>query len=392
MSNDTLARRDFLGMTAATLAGAQLAMGAKAETPAATNPAGSQPAFRYEDQQHTDLMFRTVPRRLSFQAKNAEELKQWQTALRARMMELLGLNNLAREVKFENRAERAESVRLDGYTREKWYLYTEPDVPLPIWVLIPDKPVAKPYPLVLTPHGHNPPEHYVGIAADAKAREEIQQKNRDIALQAVREGYLCIHPTARGFGETMRADDRKAKKVSSCRTGQMHAILFGRTMVGNRVWDIGRILDWALDRYEIDKRRICVTGNSGGGTTSLFTSACEERITVSVPSCYFCTFQASIGSIYHCECNYIPNLLREAEMYDVAGLIAPRPFRAIAGNQDAIFPIAAVRESYAKLREIYRVAGVEDRCELYEGDGPHRYYSNGAWPFIRQWFDRLANA
>jgi hypothetical protein len=78
-------------------------------------------------------------------------------------------------------------------------------------------------------------------------------------------------------------------------------------------------------------------------------------------------------------------------MYDVAGLIAPRPFRAIAGKADPIFPIAAVREAYDRLKAIYRVAGVEDRCELYVGEGPHRYYRAGSWPFIRKWFDRLAD-
>jgi hypothetical protein len=121
----------------------------------------------------------------------------------------------------------------------------------------------------------------------------------------------------------------------------------------------------------------------------VFAPACDERITVAVPSCYFCTFAASIGSIHHCECNYVPGLLREGEMYDVAGLVAPRPFRAIAGKGDPIFPIAAVRQAYERLRAIYGAAGAPDRCELYVGDGAHRYYKGGAWPFIRKWFDRL---
>ena len=392
MSQDTCSRRSFIGTTlaAGTMAylPAKLSQAAQAaETQPAVAPA-TGPA--YDPQQHTNDLFKNITRRHAFQARTMDELRQWQSSFRQRLRELLGIAVMEREVPFEYRAEQVESVAKDGYTQEKWYLWTEPGVPLPVWVLIPDKPAAGPQPLVLTPHGHNMPEIYLGVAASDADRKSIVEGQRDIAVQAVREGYLCILPTARGFGETMRPEDRKNRKVHSCRTGLMHAILFGRTMIGYRVWDISRIIDWATRRFEIDSRRIAITGNSGGGTTSLFAPACDERISVAVPCCYFCTFEASIGSIHHCECNYVPGLLREGEMYDVAGLIAPRWFRAIAGKDDAIFPIAAVREAFDRVRNIYRVAGAEDRCSLYVGDGPHRYYSDGAWPFIRNAFAQLS--
>ncbi|HPD30144.1 MAG TPA: alpha/beta hydrolase family protein [Phycisphaerae bacterium] len=392
MPQDTYSRRRFIETTLAASGFTQVAVrlsqaAQTAQTPPATGPAAGPV---YDDQQHTSDLFKNTPRRHAFRAHTLDEFRQWQSSFRQRLRELLGIAAMEREVPFEHRAEQVERVAKDGYTQEKWYLWTEPGVPLPIWVLIPEKPAAGPHPLVLTPHGHNVPEIYLGVADGDADRKSIAEGQRDIAVQAVREGYLCIHPTARGFGETMRPEDRKSRKVHSCRTGLMHAILFGRTMIGYRVWDISRIIDWATRRFEIDSRRIAITGNSGGGTTSLFAPACDQRISVAVPSCYFCTFEASIGSIHHCECNYVPGLLREGEMYDVAGLIAPRWFRAIAGKDDAIFPIAAVHEAFHRLRNIYRVAQAEDHCSLYVGDGPHRYYSDGAWPFIRNAFAQLS--
>ena len=372
---------------AAGIAVGRLAVGAlgAASQPAADAGAPSTgPAF--SEQAHTDGLFRTVRRRLAFQARTREELLAWQTALRGRLHELLGLTAMKTEVSFAGRAEKVESLALDGYTREKWYLWTERDVPLPIWVLVPDKPAATPCPLVITPHGHNQPEIYAGIANDDKQRASIADGQRDITVQAVRQGYLAVLPTARGFGETIRPEDRKAGKVSSCRTGLMHGMLFGRTMIGYRVWDISRILDWLGSVHPFDPRRVAITGNSGGGTTSVFAPACEERITVAEPSCYFCTQAASVGSINHCECNYVPGLLREAELADVAGLIAPHPFQAIAGRTDPIFPLVGVKQAYEALRAIYRVAGVEERCGLHIGEGAHRYYSDGAWPFIERAF------
>jgi fermentation-respiration switch protein FrsA (DUF1100 family) len=188
----------------------------------------------------------------------------------------------------------------------------------------------------------------------------------------------------RGFGETARRKDLDGGDYRSCRVLLLHGLLTGRTVIGQRVWDMQRILDWALARDDVDPARVGMVGVSGGGTVTLFTSAVDKRVGVCVPLCYFCTFVGCVGSMYHCDCNYVPGILRLGEMHDVAGLIAPRPFRAVAGDKDKIFPIGPVREAYEKLREIYRVFGAEDRCELHVASGGHRFYAEGAWPFLRR--------
>ena len=98
------------------------------------------------------------------------------------------------------------------------------------------------------------------------------------------------------------------------------------------------------------------------------------------------TFAGSIGSIIHCDCNYVPGMLRLGEMHDVAGLIAPRPFLAVAGRDDPIFPAAHTRAAFEQLADIYDAAGDRDRCELYIGSGGHRYYKERVWPFIAEAF------
>ena len=105
-----------------------------------------------------------------------------------------------------------------------------------------------------------------------------------------------------------------------------------------------------------------------------------------MPSCYFCTFRGSIGSIHHCDCNYVPGILRLGEMYDVAGLTAPRPYSVIAGKTDGIFPVEHVKYSFERLQKIYAAAGGPENCRLYVGEGGHRYYSDGCWDFVRKHF------
>jgi len=338
----------------------------------------------YDAVKHFQSLYAAAPRQFEFRATTAAEWSAWRDGFRARLMQALGLDNMAHDLAgYAPTAEMAQSDDMGDHVREVWRLWVEPTAPLPFYLLRP-KTEAGPRPLALTPHGHNHPHIYAGIALNDAERASIAEGDRDIACQAVREGYLVIAPTTRAFGETRTEEDKQKNNTHSCHIELMHGLLVGRTPIGERVWDISRLIDWALARPDVDGRRIVITGNSGGGTTSLFAAACDTRISVAVPSCYFCTFQGSIGSIHHCDCNYVPGILRLGEMYDVAGLIAPRSFLAIAGKDDTIFPIEHVRYAFARLQRIYAVAGAPDKCQLYVGDGGHRYYKAGAWPFIRR--------
>ncbi len=328
-------------------------------------------------------MYAAVAGEFAFHARTRAEFLAWQQRFRPRLRQAIGLEAMATDLAgHKPRATRRKVEDAGDHVRELWHLWVEPTVPLPFYLLRP-KGVTGPRPLVLTPHGHSPPHLYAGIARNAKEQSMICRGERDIAVQAVREGYLAMAPTTRGFGETRTNEDRRARRPNSCRVLELHGLLAGRTAIGERVWDVERLLDWALANLDVDARRVVITGNSTGGMISLFAAACDTRIAVAVPCCYFCTFRGSIGSIYHCDCNYIPGILRLGEMADVAGLIAPRPFCAIAGKTDKIFPIRHVRHAYRQLKRIYTVAGAPDRCRLFVGAGGHRYYRAGAWPFIR---------
>lgn len=341
----------------------------------------------YNAATHFQNLYNTVPRTFEFQATTPEELLAWQALFRPQLRDILGLDNMEADlVGYVPRAVQLEILDRGDHFRESWYLWVEPTVPLPFYLLRP-KTVQGTVPLILAPHGHNHPHIYAGIAHNEKEESEMMEGERDIARQAAaEEGYIAIAPTTRAFGETRTDADKRDNNTHSCRHQLVHSLLVGRTPIGERVWDMSRLIDWALANLPVDPERIAITGNSGGGTVSLFAAACETRIAVAVPSCYFCTFEGSIGSIRHCECNYVPGVMRLGEMYDVAGLIAPRPFCAIAGREDRIFPVDHVELAYQRLKAIYTVAGVPDRCELFIGEGGHRYYKAGAWPFVRRYF------
>jgi acetyl esterase/lipase len=155
-------------------------------------------------------------------------------------------------------------------------------------------------------------------------------------------------------------------------------------MIGWRVHDVMRTIDWIATRKELDAARVGCMGISGGGTCTLFSAALEPRIRAAMVSGYLNTFRDSVFSLSHCIDNYVPGILNWAEMYDVAGLIAPRPLFAESGERDDIFPIAASRASFARVKKVYEVFGAGDRTAQETFNDAHSFYGKQGLPFLKQ--------
>lgn len=340
----------------------------------------------YED--HSERMYVSAPKKYSLEALENQRLDEWQTHFRRDLREVLGLDVIESQLRdFQPEARMLRSEDAGEFVREWWQIRTEPEIVIP-FVLLRPKDLSGPVPLMITPHGHSPnSELSAGIYRNETDRFKGEEGERNIALQAVQHGFIAIAPTARGFGDTRSAIDKELGNTSSCRELMLRDALVGRTPVGDRVWDVMKIIDWALATQPVDKRNIIVSGNSGGGTVSLYAAAVDTRISMSLPGSAYCDFSISIGHRRHCECNYIPGIMKLGDMGEIAGLVAPRCFCAINGDEDPIFPISGAYKSFEQTRAIYEKAGAADKCSLYVGHGGHRYYKAGAWDFILSHLD-----
>jgi hypothetical protein len=153
-------------------------------------------------------------------------------------------------------------------------------------------------------------------------------------------------------------------------------------MIGWRVWDVMRTIDYIATRSELDANRVGCMGISGGGTVTVFAAALDLRIRAALVSGYLNTFRDSIGSLAHCSDNYVPGILNWAEMHDLAGLIAPRPMFVESGERDNIFPIRASIESFNAVREIYRIFNAADLVEQEVFPGEHSFWGRRGIPFL----------
>jgi dienelactone hydrolase len=344
---------------------------------------------QYNPDQYAMNLYHSAGKEFDFKGVNKSDFNKWHKALLPRLRQALGLDKIESQLpNYIPKTERKAIEQRENFTLERWIIWTEPGIPLPLVVLIPKNKTGK-LPLIIATHGHGKnADLYDGIYPKVVETETAEQTEISIAVQAVSQGYIAIAPTMRAFGSTRTEFDKNNNNSFSCHNQLMHDILVGRTPIGDRIWDMSKVLDWALQQFPVDVNKVAITGNSGGGTVSLFTAACDPRINVAAPSSYFCTFEGSIGSIPHCDCNYIPGILNLGEMSNIAGLIAPRPLCVINGKEDTIFPIEETRKAFTHLKTIYAAAGVPDDVTLYEGNEGHKYYKEGSWPFINKYFAR----
>jgi len=327
-------------------------------------------------QYHRHLM-ETTERELAWKG---QDFAPWQKALRERFIELLGGFP---EERVPLNVEELEWEETETYVRRKLVFTSEPYADVPAHLLTPRGAQGR-LPAMICLQGHSPGMHIsIGVARD-QHEKELVAGDRDIAIQAARNGFVALAIEQRCFGE--RGESlQKQRSDHPCQDATMHSLQLGRTLTGERVWDVMRALDLLETMPEVDMERVGCMGNSGGGTTTFHSACLDARIKVAVVSCYFCTFAHSLMRIYHCADNYIPGILKVAEMPELAGLIAPRKLLIVAGREDSIFPYEGVAQGAETARDIFRAAGCPDNVELVVGEQGHRFYAEQSWPIIRRW-------
>src|SRR5687768_10124484 len=335
---------------------------------------------RFDPVAYTRALYATAPRKLRFQGRTRDEAARWQKTLRSKLIELLGgfpaKRQPLRPITLETRA-------FPAYDREKIVFDSNPGVSVLGYLLLP-RGAKRPVPVMICIPGHGRGvDDIVGIDEQGGERTDKPGYQHDFAIQIAEAGMAALAIEPMGFGcrrDPINAGIGLSRKACDPVAGG--ALLVGKTMIGWRVWDIMRTLDYIATRSEVDQTRVGCMGISGGGTITVFSTALEPRIKVALVSGYLNTFRDSIGSLAHCTDNYVPGILNWAEMHDIAGLIAPRPLFVESGEKDSIFPIRASIASFNEVRNIYGVFGAANRVEQEVFPDEHLFWGRRGIPFL----------
>jgi len=311
--------------------------------------------------------------------KEETDWEAWREKAHEKLEELLGLPLADCDMDF----------RITGKEeREKYSVLTftfqsEPGNYVPCTLLVP-RGLEKPLPGVICLQGHSTGVHISLGQAIYEGDAKSIAGGRDFAVRAVTEGFCAIAMEQRYMGKLGgREDGKTACSKDRATTG---SFLLGRTPIGERVWDIHKLIDVIeahLTQY-VDAGHIICMGNSGGGTATFYASCYDERICLSMPSSAVCTYDDSIMAMSHCTCNCVPGIRKYFNMGDLGCLIAPRPAVIVCGVEDPIFPLIGVEKSYEVMRRAYKSIGKEELCCLVKGQGGHQFYPDDAWPVAKR--------
>lgn len=164
--------------------------------------------------------------------------------------------------------------------------------------------------------------------------------------------------------------------------------LCGSNVARQFVWDLMRGIDYLESRRDVDKTRIAITGNSGGGTQSSLMMVLEPRLAAAMP----CTFIATLdsfqktGQVQDPEQIFYRAMTEGPDHDDFLTAMAPKPVLVGAVTYD-FFPIEGTLEAFERAKRIYGLFGRPENLHLATDDSVHQYT-----PLLRRacvdWFCR----
>jgi len=237
-----------------------------------------------------------------------------------------------------------EPIERDGYSVEGVAFESAPGVLVTGNLYRPSpRRAGERRPAVLLAHGH---------ARDPVTGGRLSESKQKLGGMLARAGAVAFAFDMVGYGES---------------TG-VHKT---DTTLRVQLWNGIRAVDLLESLPEVDRSRIGMTGESGGGTQTFLLTAVDPRIAVSVP-----VVMVSAHFFGGCECESGMPVHRspahETNNAEIAALAAPRPLLVVSDGADWTKNVPEVEFPY--IRNVYRLYGAEGKAEnLHLGDEGHDY-------------------
>ena len=275
-----------------------------------------------------------------------------------------------------------ERKELEEYTREKVYLSFSEDIVIPLYILTP-KGNQIDAPAVLALHGHGyGNKGLVGLLPDGSEDLDAAHNKQHFALKLVKRGIKVFVPEVIGFGERMLAKDKEQGQENSCYALSTLLLMAGKSLAGLRVAEAIALLDYMENYHDVQGNKIGIMGFSGGALVAAYTAALVEKVNATVLSGFTNTFKGSILAMHHCIDNYVPGILKYAELPDLISLISPRPLFIESGLNDPIFPIETAKEALAEISRVYDKEGASESLSYDFFDGGHEVSGRKAYDWL----------
>ncbi len=239
--------------------------------------------------------------------------------------------------------------RGDGYRWETVMLESEPGITLAGLIAIPDGKGRWP----------------VVVWMDAAPLETAAE--RPALVRLARSGHIVLAFHPRGvLGEPPPHPEQLA--LGQYMPVLLRAIVVGKTIVGMRVDDTIRVVDWLTSRGDLDASSVTLHGTGAQGIVALHAAALDERITDVVVESTLVSYRMALDAELHKNLSEIlvPGVLRHYDLGDLLEAISPRPV-LLVDPVDAMgqaVPEHVVRSELAQVFTTDRGLGTPERVRF----------------------------
>lgn len=250
----------------------------------------------------------------------------------------------------------------EGYRIEKVQFLSEPGIYIPAWVYIPNGATGM-LPTILYVNDE-------GMEVDGMEDEgeEASGLTHGVLDTMARKGNLIVAVDVRGIGETQPIHPA----FTSCNQfGQLFdletamaymAWFMDQSLLGMRVQDVVRSVDYVTSRHDTDKENLHVIGKGMGGLWCLYAAALDPRIRSLICVQSLLSYQSltQVDRYRYGADIFVPDVLLHLDLPQVAAAVVGRPLTLIQPT-DAMkntVDANAAEETYSWTRATYESAGL----------------------------------
>jgi hypothetical protein len=144
-----------------------------------------------------------------------------------------------------------------------------------------------------------------------------------------------------------------------------------RLLMGERLWDLMRCVDYLETLTDVDKKRIGCAGLSLGGEMAMWLGAMDTRIKATVSSGFLTRMDQMEQN--HCMCWKFPGLRELVDYADIYSLISPRSLLCQNGLKEPAndFTVPLAREALKEIELIYKDYKRPEKVQLVAHQGAH---------------------
>jgi dienelactone hydrolase len=200
-----------------------------------------------------------------------------------------------------------------------------------------------------------------------RGRDGNKTAFQDHGLWFASNGYVCL------IVDTLQLGEIPGIHHGTYREGRWWWHDRGYTPAGVECWNGIRGIDYLCSRPDVDPEKIGVTGISGGGATTVWLAAADDRVKAAVPVSGMSDLESYVTNRVingHCDCMFAYNTYRW-EWTTILALFAPKPLLFANSDNDSIFPMDGNRRIIARLRQCYEMLGKPENVDEYISKGGH---------------------